>query len=162
MTLYRVDERIVTRLLTWYGIIQSDWHLWCLSQVYWKVWQCLVLLLHQMQTCIIKPCVFHPQIYKRGPRPRIPPHVMAHQPRPRIPPHVMAHQPCHGTQIGGLRVFADHTCKNKCQTNAPMFFACHAVFIFTLKGCWMGRSDKVSLWYVSLWINTRFRFFILE
>ena len=26
----------------------------------------------------------------------------------------------------------------------------------------MGRSDKVSLWYVSLLINTRFRFFILE
>ena len=31
-----------------------------------------------------------------------------------------------------------------------------------LKGCRMGRSDKVSLWYVSLLINTRFRFFILE
>ena len=30
------------------------------------------------------------------------------------------------------------------------------------KGCRMGRSDKVSLWYVSLLINTRFRFFILE
>ena len=28
-----------------------------------------------------------------------------------------------------------------------------------LKGCRMGRSDKVSLWYVSLLINTRFRFF---
>ena len=26
----------------------------------------------------------------------------------------------------------------------------------------MGRSDKVSLWYVPLLINTRFRFFILE
>ena len=26
----------------------------------------------------------------------------------------------------------------------------------------MGRSDKGSLWYVSLLINTRFRFFILE
>ena len=26
----------------------------------------------------------------------------------------------------------------------------------------MGRSDKVSLWYVALLINTRFRFFILE
>ena len=26
----------------------------------------------------------------------------------------------------------------------------------------MGRSDKVSLWCVSLSINTRFRFFILE
>ena len=26
----------------------------------------------------------------------------------------------------------------------------------------MGRSDKVSLWYVSLLINTRFHFFILE
>ena len=26
----------------------------------------------------------------------------------------------------------------------------------------MGPSDKVSLWYVSLLINTSFRFFILE
>ena len=26
----------------------------------------------------------------------------------------------------------------------------------------MGRSDKVSLWYVALLINTRFLFFILE
>ena len=31
-----------------------------------------------------------------------------------------------------------------------------------IKGCQMGRSDKVSLWYVALLINTRFRFFILE
>ena len=31
-----------------------------------------------------------------------------------------------------------------------------------VKGCRMGRSDKVSLWYVALLINTRFRFFILE
>ena len=30
------------------------------------------------------------------------------------------------------------------------------------KGCRMGRSDKVSLWYVALLTNTRFRFFILE
>ena len=30
------------------------------------------------------------------------------------------------------------------------------------KGCQMGRSDKVPLWYVALLINTRFRFFILE
>ena len=30
------------------------------------------------------------------------------------------------------------------------------------KGCRMGRTDKVSLWYVALLINTRFRFFILE
>ena len=28
-----------------------------------------------------------------------------------------------------------------------------------IKGCWIGRSDKVSLWYVALLINTRFRFF---
>ena len=27
-----------------------------------------------------------------------------------------------------------------------------------VKGCQMGRSDKVSLWYVALLINTRFRF----
>ena len=31
-----------------------------------------------------------------------------------------------------------------------------------IKGGRMGRSDTVSLWYVSLLINTRFRFFILE
>ena len=31
-----------------------------------------------------------------------------------------------------------------------------------IKGRRMGRSDKVSLWYVSLLINTRFHFFILE
>ena len=31
-----------------------------------------------------------------------------------------------------------------------------------VKGCRMGRSDKVSLWYVALLINTTFRFFILE
>ena len=35
--------------------------------------------------------------------------------------------------------------------NRPMF-----------KGSRMGRSDKVSLWYAALLINTRFRFFILE
>ena len=39
-------------------------------------------------------------------------------------------------------------------------FLCFSENIF--KGCRMGRSDKVSLWYVSLLINTRFRFFILE
>ena len=27
-----------------------------------------------------------------------------------------------------------------------------------IKGCRMGRSDKVSLWHVALLINTRFRF----
>ena len=32
----------------------------------------------------------------------------------------------------------------------------------TLKGGRMGRSDKVSLWCVSLLIHTRFRFLILE
>ena len=31
-----------------------------------------------------------------------------------------------------------------------------------IKGCQMGRSDKVSLWYVALLINTRFCFSILE
>ena len=34
--------------------------------------------------------------------------------------------------------------------------------ILLFKGCGMGRSDKVSLWYVALLIDTRFRFFILE
>ena len=32
----------------------------------------------------------------------------------------------------------------------------------SFKGGRMGRSDKVSLWYVSLLINTRFHIFILE
>ena len=32
----------------------------------------------------------------------------------------------------------------------------------TVTDCRMGRSDKVSLWYVLLIINNRFRFFILE
>ena len=32
----------------------------------------------------------------------------------------------------------------------------------SFKGCRTGRSDKVSLWYVALLINTRFRCFILE
>ena len=32
----------------------------------------------------------------------------------------------------------------------------------SVKGCRMGRSDKVSLWFVSSLINTRFGFFILE
>ena len=31
-----------------------------------------------------------------------------------------------------------------------------------IKGGLVGRSDTVSLWYVSLLINTRFRFFTLE
>ena len=31
-----------------------------------------------------------------------------------------------------------------------------------IKGCRMGSSEKVSLWYVSLLINTKFPFFILE
>ena len=31
-----------------------------------------------------------------------------------------------------------------------------------IKGCWMGRSDKVSFWYAALLINARFRFLILE
>ena len=33
---------------------------------------------------------------------------------------------------------------------------------YIVKGCRMCRSDKVSLWYVALLINTKFRFFILE
>ena len=35
-------------------------------------------------------------------------------------------------------------------------------YVIQIKGGRMGHSDKVSLWYVSLLINTRFRFFILE
>ena len=38
----------------------------------------------------------------------------------------------------------------------------HTFNCVSLKGCRMGRSDKVSLWYVALLINTRFRFCILE
>ena len=37
-----------------------------------------------------------------------------------------------------------------------------SVSVSVFKGCQMGRSDTVSLWCVSLLINTRFRFFILE
>ena len=41
--------------------------------------------------------------------------------------------------------------------------SCAQVFnLFLIKGCRMGRSDKVSLWYVALLINTCFRFFISE
>ena len=36
------------------------------------------------------------------------------------------------------------------------------VLNYILKGGRMGRSDKVSLWCVSLVINTRFRFFYLR
>ena len=36
------------------------------------------------------------------------------------------------------------------------------ISIGLFKGGRMGRSDKVSPWCVSLLINTRFRFFILE
>ena len=45
---------------------------------------------------------------------------------------------------------AKHLCDNQ---------ACFRRFV---KGGQMGRSDKVSLWCVSLLINTRFRFVILE
>ena len=38
----------------------------------------------------------------------------------------------------------------------------NCVYVSIFEGCRMGRSDKVSLWYVALLINTRFRFFILE
>ena len=34
--------------------------------------------------------------------------------------------------------------------------------IDAIEGCQMGRSDKVSLWYEALLINTRFCFFILD
>ena len=39
--------------------------------------------------------------------------------------------------------------------DAPDFTTFLTVEAF--KGCRMGRSEKVSLWYVSLLINTRFR-----
>ena len=34
--------------------------------------------------------------------------------------------------------------------------------IHDIKGCRMGRSDKVSLWYVALLINTWFRIFLIS
>ena len=47
--------------------------------------------------------------------------------------------------------------------NGPFFSIFQGNWILTpLKGCRMGRSDKVSLWYVASLINTRFCFFILE
>ena len=45
-----------------------------------------------------------------------------------------------------------------CHTCVERFFYIRSL----IKGGRMGRSDKVSLWCVSLLINTRFRFFILE
>ena len=47
----------------------------------------------------------------------------------------------------------------------PFMFVIRKVtisFFQTFKGSQMDRSDKVSLWYVALLIDTRFRFFILE
>ena len=43
----------------------------------------------------------------------------------------------HGSQIWGLWVFAEHTHKNKCKTNAPMIFAGGAAFY----ACLSSRSD---------------------
>ena len=43
----------------------------------------------------------------------------------------------HGTQIGGLRDFADHTRKYTRKTNAPTIFACRAAFYAFLSS----RSD---------------------
>ena len=50
---------------------------------------------------------------------------------------------------GSTAVVENHT--------SIIFKACRA-YSARLKGCRMGRSDKVSLWYVALLINTRFRF----
>ena len=44
----------------------------------------------------------------------------------------------HGAQIGGLRVFADHTHKNKRKANASRTFTSHAVFY----ACLSSRSDR--------------------
>ena len=46
--------------------------------------------------------------------------------------------------------------------NSILLYTFAAIDVSAIKGCRMGRSDKVSLWYVALLINTRFRFFILE
>ena len=42
------------------------------------------------------------------------------------------------------------------------FFITDLILPCDVKGCRMGCSDKVSLWCVTLLINTRFRIFILE
>ena len=34
----------------------------------------------------------------------------------------------HGAPVGGIQVFADHTCRIKCKQNAPTIFTRHAVF----------------------------------
>ena len=64
-----------------------------------------------------------------------------------------------------LMPFCSHTLR---EVIVPPDFFCSQIgkqFLTTcvaLKGCRMGRSDKVSLWCVPLLINTRFPFFILE
>ena len=57
----------------------------------------------------------------------------------------------------GLNRILDHVCY--CH---PWVVLSLSAAIFWFKGCRMGRSDKVSLWYVALLINTKFLFFILE
>ena len=59
-------------------------------------------------------------------------------PRPHLPPHVMVLSALVINQIGGLWVFANHTCKNKRKTNAYRIFACHAAFY----GCLSSSSDR--------------------
>ena len=67
--------------------------------------------------------------------------------------------------------FSDHApaCSKYAPTLRPTALSClftsrshHSVHGQVFKGCRMGRSDRISLWYVALLINTRFRSFILE
>ena len=55
--------------------------------------------------------------------------------------------------ILGCWIWSNWTCLERLEVLIAIWF---------FKGCRMGRSDKVSLWYVALLINTRFRFFIFE
>ena len=53
-----------------------------------------------------------------------------------------------GRCVVGFRLYKKITWRFSQATNCKMF----------RKGCRMGRSDKVSLWYVALLMNTRFCF----
>ena len=63
----------------------------------------------------------------------------------------------------------DHILKNKKSQKYILKDMCTQHFSWTVcfedkvfKVCRMGRSDKVSLWYVALIISNKFRFFIIE